>query len=63
MKAAAAELTSRFSKLSRTTEYDSTIPKLILNPDKTNFYDFTIDDFEMVDYNPLKPQIKLELGI
>ena len=62
-KAAAAELTSRFSKLSRTTEYDSTIPKLILNPDKTNFYDFTIDDFEMVDYNPLKPQIKLELGI
>lgn len=62
-KAAAAELTSRFSKLSRTTEYDSTIPKLILNPDKTNFYDFAIDDFEMVDYNPLKPQIKLELGI
>lgn len=62
-KSAAAELTSRFSKLSRMTESDSTNPKLILNPDKTNFYDFTIDDFEMVDYNPLKPQIKLELGI
>lgn len=39
------------------------IPMLILNPDKTNFYDITIDDFEMVDYEPLKPQLKLELGI
>lgn len=38
-------------------------PKLILNPDKTNFYDFTIDDFSMVDYTPIKPQLKLELGI
>ena len=62
-KGAAAELTSRFSKLSSATEPDSANPKLILNPDKTNFYDFTIDDFKMVDYNPLKPQIKLELGI
>ena len=38
-------------------------PNLILNPDKTNFYDFTIDDFTMVDYEPMKPQLKLELGI
>lgn len=38
-------------------------PKLILNPAKTNFYDFTIDDFEMVNYEPMKPQLKLELGI
>lgn len=38
-------------------------PKLVLNPDKTNFYDFTIDDFSMVDYTPIKPQLKLELGI
>ena len=38
-------------------------PKLILNPDKTNFYDFTIEDFTMVDYEPIKPQLKLELGI
>ena len=62
-KGAAAELTLRFSKLCSVKESDSTNPKLILNPDKTNFYDFTIDDFEMMDYNPLKPQIKLELGI
>lgn len=38
-------------------------PTLILNPDKTNFYDFTIDDFTMVNYEPIKPQLKLELGI
>ena len=38
-------------------------PQLILNPEKTNFYDFTIDDFTMENYNPTKPQLKLELGI
>lgn len=38
-------------------------PNLILNPAKTDFYDITIDDFEMVDYDPIKPQLKLELGI
>ena len=38
-------------------------PKLILNSDKHNFYDFTIDDFTMIDYDPIKPQLKFELGI
>jgi thymidylate synthase len=38
-------------------------PNLVLNPEKTNFYDFTIEDFEMLCYNPIKPQLKLELGI
>lgn len=38
-------------------------PNLILNPEKTNFYDFTIDDFTMVNYEPMQPQLKLELGI
>lgn len=38
-------------------------PNLILNSEKTNFYDFTIEDFEMLCYNPIKPQLKLELGI
>ena len=36
---------------------------LILNPDKTNFYDFTIEDFTMENYEPIRPQLKLELGI
>lgn len=38
-------------------------PKLILKEGKTNFYDFTVDDFEIVDYEPVKPQLKFELGI
>ena len=38
-------------------------PKLILKEGKTNFYDFTIDDFEIIDYEPVKPQLKFELGI
>lgn len=38
-------------------------PNLILNQEKDNFYDFTIDDFSMICYNPIKPQLKLELGI
>lgn len=38
-------------------------PKLILNPEKSDFYDFTIDDFTLENYNPIKPQLKLELGI
>ena len=38
-------------------------PVLFLNENKTNFYDFTIEDFFIVNYNPIKPQLKLELGI
>lgn len=38
-------------------------PKLVLNPDKKNFYEITIDDFQMVNYCPVKPQLNLELGI
>ena len=38
-------------------------PHLELNPEKTNFYDMTIDDFKMVNYEPMQPQLKLELGI
>lgn len=42
---------------------EPTTPMLVLNPEKTDFYDMTIDDFIMVNYNPIKPQLKLELGI
>jgi len=38
-------------------------PKLILNPDKKNFYDITTEDFQLIDYEPVKPQLKFELGI
>ena len=55
----ATEMMNRFNSLEET----AAIPKLILNPEKTNFYDFTIDDFTMEDYTPIKPQLKFELGI
>lgn len=38
-------------------------PRLVLNTDTKDFYDITIDDFTMENYTPLKPQLKLELGI
>ena len=63
--AAATEMLDRFDDLQRDEFYGKAIkkPYLVLNPNKTNFYDFTIDDFTMVDYEPIKPQLKLELGI
>lgn len=39
------------------------MPMLVLNPEKNNFYDFTIDDFTLENYEPIKPNLKLELGI
>ena len=62
---AAQEMLDRFDDIQRDEFYGKVIkkPYLILNPEKTNFYDFTIEDFTMEDYEPIKPQLKLELGI
>ncbi len=39
-------------------------PKLILDvPDKTNFFDIKPEDFKLVDYNPIKPQLSFDLAI
>ncbi len=38
-------------------------PKLILKTDKTDFYDFTIDDFELVNFESKGEQLKFELAI
>ena len=38
-------------------------PILILNSEKKDFYEMTINDFELKDYYPEEPQLKLELGI
>lgn len=39
-------------------------PRLVLNvPDGTNFFDVTAEDFELIDYDPVKPQLKFELAI
>lgn len=37
-------------------------PKLVLNPSKHNFYDFTPDDIELIDYNPAVAGIKFEVA-
>ncbi len=39
-------------------------PRLVLNvPDKTNFFDIKPEDFELLDYNPVKPQLRFDLAI
>lgn len=39
-------------------------PRLVLNvPDGTNFYDIRAEDFELVDYDPVRPQLKFDLAI
>lgn len=62
---AAMEMLERYKQIDAKEYFggEPPYPYLTLNPEKINFYDFTIEDFEMHNYNPLKPQIKLELGI
>ena len=67
---AADDMRSRFSAREQEEFYIESVlretilhPRLVLNPEKTNFYDMAIDDFTMENYNPIKPQLKLELGI
>ena len=39
-------------------------PRLVLNvPDGNNFFDIKPEDFELVDYDPVKPQLKFDLAI
>lgn len=39
-------------------------PRLVLNvPDGTNFFNIKPEDFELVDYDPVKPQLKFVLAI
>ena len=49
--------------IARELQLDGAKIKLVLNPEKTNFYDFTIDDFTLENYNPVKPNLKFELAI
>lgn len=62
---AAEEMIRRDLNIERDVYFSGVVkvPKLILNPEKTNFYDMTIDDFTIVNYEPIKPQLRLELGI
>lgn len=47
-----------------TRHIPNTVPKLKLNcPEGTNFYDIRVDDFELVDYDPVKPQLSFDLAV
>ncbi|HAU88292.1 MAG TPA: thymidylate synthase, partial [Lachnospiraceae bacterium] len=59
----AIELLNRAELLETKSSETDTMPQLVLNPDKKNFYDMCIDDFSIQDYEPMSPQIALELGI
>lgn len=62
-KEQAIEIFNRFKKLLVHEEDKIIRPELVLNPEKNNFYDFTIEDFTLLDYEPIRPQLKLDLGI
>lgn len=49
--------------LNRVTHHGEGYPELILNPYENCFDRFTIDDFRLNNYEPVKPQLVLELGI
>ena len=44
-------------------DYEFEQVKMNFNPKSDNFYDFTIEDFSLENYNPIKPNLKLELGV
>jgi thymidylate synthase len=50
--------------LSKVGSAENRQPVLLLHKEKgCSFEEITIDDFEMRDYAPMKPQLKFELGI
>lgn len=61
----ANELLKRFDNLEKDEYFGANqrTPRLTLNSDATNFFEMTIDDFTIEDYEPIKPQLTLELGI
>lgn len=38
-------------------------PYMLLNPEKKNFYDITIEDFSLTNYAARKPQLSFDLGV
>lgn len=48
-------------KMFKTEQFEA--PKLIINKDVKNFYDFTVDDFKLIDYKSTPLDEKLEVAI
>lgn len=60
----AKEMLRRANDLEKSNLNEVTnLPNLTFNPKINNFYDFTIDDFTMLYYEPVYPQIQFDLGI
>ncbi|MBR4077011.1 MAG: thymidylate synthase, partial [Oscillospiraceae bacterium] len=47
----------------RAAEPACAAPAMVLNPEKKNFYEITIEDFNVENYDPMQPQLKFPLGI
>ena len=65
---AAYELLARYAQLSYDENKilffgDELVKQPMLYLKSNDFYNTTIDDFIMENYSPMKPQLKLELGI
>lgn len=60
---AAHEMLRRYDEKTANETPDAPEPLVILDTDKTDFYDFTIDDFKILNYKAMKPQLTLDLGI
>lgn len=62
----AKELVSRCENLKSKGSayvYEFDEVKMEFNPKSDDFYSFTIDDFNLVGYEPMKPQLSFDLGI
>ena len=57
----AEEMLRRYAEQEKAGE--ETQPVIILKDSAADFFEMTIDDFEIRDYHPVKPQLKFELGI
>lgn len=50
-----------FNEIKNNTQYDA--PVLVMNKDVKNFYDFTVDDFKLENYQATPLKTKLEVAI
>lgn len=55
----AEELIDRYEK----NKSNLSKPMFLLESNKKDFYEFTIDDFSLSNYFPIKPQLSFELGV
>lgn len=61
----AKEIMERYeaTKLQESLYGPKKTPKMLFDPELDDFFQFTAEDFTVVDYDPIKPQLKLDLGI